>query len=190
MYQWKEDTPIQVSADLSTPHFVMENVLTEYCTSKTNTGTYSCMAVFFLFRREVSYYLLTIYIPLAMFVLVSWVAFWVNPRTDGTSRTLLTFGSLLGATALIAYTSANSAAVSYCRRLDTYTGVCLLFIFASILECASVNYLIKQADITDESRQFKIVKLMKSMKLDRYSRIAFPVLFVLFVIIYSCVTFI
>lgn len=167
----------------------MENILTDYCTSTTNTGTYSCMQVFFLFRREVSYYLLTIYIPLAMLVFVSWVAFWVNPQTDGTSRTLLTLGSLLGSTALIAYTTGNSAPVSYCRRLDTYTGVCLLFIFASILESASVNYLLKQADITDESKQFKIVKLMKSIKLDRYSRIAFPILFVLFVIIYSCVTF-
>ena len=197
MYVWKEGSPIQVSANLWIPLFTMEKYLTSYCSSTTNTGSYSCLEVAFLFRRQVSHYLLTLYIPLAMFVLVSWVTFWINPKTDFTSRTVLSLGALLGAAALIAHANQATAPVSYCRLVDTYTGVCLAFIFAAILESATVNYTLKQATnslsaavtMSGESKQNKLVALMRSGKLDRIARIAFPVAFLLFVIVYSCVTF-
>ena len=39
-YQWKEVNPIQQKAGLrqSLPSFELQEVLTDYCTSKTNTG--------------------------------------------------------------------------------------------------------------------------------------------------------
>lgn len=195
MYVWKEGSPIQVSANLWIPLFTMEKYLTSYCSSTTNTGSYSCLEVAFLFRRHVSHYLLTLYIPLAMFVLVSWVTFWINPKTDFTSRTVLSLGALLGAAALIAHANQATAPVSYCRLVDTYTGVCLAFIFAAILESATVNYTLKQATnslsaaVTMSGESKQLVALMRSGKLDRIARIAFPVAFLLFVIVYSCVTF-
>jgi hypothetical protein len=42
------------------------------------TGEYSCLKVDLLFRREFSYYLITIYIPCCMLVIVSWVSFWLD----------------------------------------------------------------------------------------------------------------
>ena len=41
-------------------------------------GIYSCLQVDLLFRREFSYYLITIYIPCCMLVIVSWVSFWLD----------------------------------------------------------------------------------------------------------------
>ena len=41
-------------------------------------GEYSCLKVDLLFRREFSYYLITIYIPCCMLVIVSWVSFWLD----------------------------------------------------------------------------------------------------------------
>ena len=32
------------------------------------------------FKREFSYYLLTIYVPCCMLVIVSWVSFWLDPN--------------------------------------------------------------------------------------------------------------
>lgn len=44
-YQWKAENPIQQKAGLrqSLPSFELQDVLTDYCTSKTNTGRDSLM---------------------------------------------------------------------------------------------------------------------------------------------------
>lgn len=41
-------------------------------------GEYSCLKVDLAFQRKFSYYLLTIYIPCDMLVVVSWVSFWLD----------------------------------------------------------------------------------------------------------------
>ena len=42
------------------------------------TGIYACLKVNLLFKREFSYYLIQIYIPCCMLVIVSWVSFWLD----------------------------------------------------------------------------------------------------------------
>uniref|UniRef100_A0AC35U262 Ig-like domain-containing protein n=1 Tax=Rhabditophanes sp. KR3021 TaxID=114890 RepID=A0AC35U262_9BILA len=79
-YIWRIDNPIQLKAGLesSLPSFQLTNVSTEYCTSNTNTGVYSCLRTILTFRRQLSYYLLQLYIPCSMLVIVSWISFWLD----------------------------------------------------------------------------------------------------------------
>ena len=42
---------------------------------KLSLGEYSCLKVVLVFKREFSYYLLTIYVPSCMLVIVSWVRY-------------------------------------------------------------------------------------------------------------------
>ena len=42
------------------------------------SGEYSCLKVELIFKREFSYYLITIYVPCCMLVIVSWVSFWLD----------------------------------------------------------------------------------------------------------------
>lgn len=42
------------------------------------SGEYSCLKVDLIFKREFSYYLIQIYIPCCMLVIVSWVSFWLD----------------------------------------------------------------------------------------------------------------
>lgn len=103
VFLWKEGDPVQVVKNLHLPRFTLEKFLTDYCNSKTNTGKlfgwsgcktrkknwilimsihfageYSCLKVDLLFKREFSYYLIQIYIPCCMLVIVSWVSFWLD----------------------------------------------------------------------------------------------------------------
>lgn len=39
IFLWKEGDPVQVTANLHLPRFALQRFYTEYCTSKTNTGT-------------------------------------------------------------------------------------------------------------------------------------------------------
>ncbi|GBP11618.1 Glutamate-gated chloride channel [Eumeta japonica] len=78
VFLWKEGDPILVVKNLHLPRFTLEKFFTDYCNSKTNTGEYSCLKVDLLFKREFSYYLIQIYIPCCMLVIVSWVSFWLD----------------------------------------------------------------------------------------------------------------
>lgn len=109
-------------------------------------------------------------------------------KKDLTARTIIVLGSLLTMACLVTYKNSSMPPVSYTKRLDVWTGVSLTFVFAALLEMATVNYLAKQENISSESRQYKMVQVMKKInchKMDIFSRVAFPAAFLLFVIIHS-----
>ena len=62
--------------------FSIERYSSSYCNVKTNTGEYSCLTVDLVFKRQFSYYLITIYVPGCMLVIVSWVNFWLDPKVN------------------------------------------------------------------------------------------------------------
>ncbi len=132
-------------------------------------GEYSCLRTKLVLRREFSYYLLQLYIPSFMLVIVSWVSFWLDKDsvparvTLGTERLenieLCHSGRLVspGVTTLLTMTTQSSGInaklppVSYTKAIDVWIGVCLAFIFGALLEFALVNYAARK-DMMMESR--------------------------------------
>ena len=45
-------------------------------------GEYSCLLMELTLKREFSYYMLTIYVPTCMLVIVSWFSFWIDPKVS------------------------------------------------------------------------------------------------------------
>ncbi|KAK6105637.1 cation transporter family protein [Brugia pahangi] len=140
-YEWKLKNPIQQKEGLrqSLPSFELQDVLTDYCTSKTNTGEYSCLRTKMILRREFSYYLLQLYIPSFMLVIVSWVSFWLD-KDSVPARVTLGVTTLLTMTTQSSGINAKLPPVSYTKAIDVWIGVCLAFIFGALLEFALVNY--------------------------------------------------
>ncbi|KAI6237467.1 Glutamate-gated chloride channel [Aphelenchoides besseyi] len=141
-YEWKEEQPVQLKKGLesSLPSFQLKNVSTTYCTSKTNTGTYSCLRTVLILQRQFSYYLLQLYIPSTMLVIVSWVSFWL-PRTAVPARVTLGVTTLLTMTTQASGVNAKLPPVSYSKAVDIWTGCCMTFIFGALLEFAVVTYI-------------------------------------------------
>ncbi|XP_075678925.1 glutamate-gated chloride channel-like isoform X1 [Dermatophagoides pteronyssinus] len=139
MFVWKHEDPVQITTNLHLPRFTLEKYLTDYCTSKTNTGSYSCLKVDLLFKREFSYYLIQIYIPCCMLVIVSWVSFWLDPNAIP-ARVSLGVTTLLTMATSISGINSSLPPVSYTKAIDVWTGVCLTFVFGALLEFALVNY--------------------------------------------------
>ncbi|XP_039283169.1 glutamate-gated chloride channel isoform X10 [Nilaparvata lugens] len=139
VFLWKEGDPVQVVKNLHLPRFTLEKFLTDYCNSKTNTGEYSCLKVDLLFKREFSYYLIQIYIPCCMLVIVSWVSFWLD-QSAVPARVSLGVTTLLTMATQTSGINASLPPVSYTKAIDVWTGVCLTFVFGALLEFALVNY--------------------------------------------------
>ena len=79
IYFWKGDSALQFAANLSLPGgFKMANHTNKYCDVATATGEYSCLRVDLVFARELSFYIVTIYVPCFMIVVVSWFSFWLD----------------------------------------------------------------------------------------------------------------
>ena len=43
-------------------------------------GEYSCLQVDLMFARQLSFFLVTIYVPCSMTVTVSWFSFWLDHK--------------------------------------------------------------------------------------------------------------
>ena len=139
MYIWKELDPVQIVKDLNLPRFKLEQFQTTYCNTITNTGEYSCLKVELIFKREFSYYLITIYVPCCMLVIVSWVSFWLDPNAVP-ARVSLGVTTLLTMSTQTASINNSLPPVAYTKAIDVWTGVCIFFVFGALLEYALVNY--------------------------------------------------
>ena len=91
------------------------------------------------FKREFSYYLIQIYIPCCMLVIVSWVSFWLDQNAVP-ARVSLGVTTLLTMATQTSGINASLPPVSYTKAIDVWTGVCLTFVFGALLEFALVNY--------------------------------------------------
>lgn len=94
--------------------------------------------------------MIQLYIPTIMIVLLSWLSFWLS--VDAVPARIS-----LGILTVLTMTTQKSAAisslprVSYVKAIDIWMAMCLVFVFAALLEFAFVNVM--------QRRQQKIVIL-------------------------------
>ncbi|GBO05101.1 Glutamate-gated chloride channel [Araneus ventricosus] len=144
--------------NLQLPHSLLVTLtrLNIYMTvfSSLKSGEYSCLKVDLQFKREFSYYLIQIYIPCCMLVIVSWVSFWLDPNAIP-ARVSLGVTTLLTMATQISGINASLPPVSYTKAIDIWTGVCLTFVFGALLEFALVNYASRNEDHKKQAKQRK-----------------------------------
>ena len=126
---WKSPDAIQVSSYLSGLGLRTESTQTQYCTSRTNSGEYSCLQGILKFRRTSQENLVRIYNPTILLVMISYLAFWLrksNQRLVVTSLTLLIF--------IVHATLNQSSRPSHLVTVvDLWVGVCICFSFVSLV---------------------------------------------------------
>jgi len=138
VYIWKRENPVQIGKGISLPRFVIEKYSSDYCNVKTSTGEYSCLLMELTLKREFSYYMLTIYVPTCMLVIVSWFSFWIDPKAVP-ARVALGVTTLLTMSTKTASISNSLPPVAYTKAVDLWTGVCIFFVFFALLEYTAVN---------------------------------------------------
>ncbi|CAL8345049.1 unnamed protein product [Boreogadus saida] len=144
VFEWLEDGAVQVSEGLTLPQFIMSDEKElGYCTKHYNTGKFTCIEVKFHLERQMGYYLIQMYIPSLLIVILSWVSFWIN-MDAAPARVALGITTVLTMTTQSSGSRASLPKVSYVKAIDIWMAVCLLFVFAALLEYAGVNFVSRQ----------------------------------------------
>uniref|UniRef100_A0A096M6R9 Gamma-aminobutyric acid receptor subunit gamma-3 n=1 Tax=Poecilia formosa TaxID=48698 RepID=A0A096M6R9_POEFO len=106
---------------------------------KTTAGDYVVMTVYFDLSRRMGYFTIQTYIPCILTVVLSWVSFWI--KKDATpARTALGITTVLTMTTLSSVARTSLPRVSYITAMDLFVTVCFLFVFAALMEYATLNY--------------------------------------------------
>ena len=91
-----------------------------------------------MLRRDIGYFLIQTYIPSVLIVILSWVAFWINPESTP-ARVSLGLLTVLAMSTHSAGARASLPRVSYIKAIDVWMSVCQIFVFSSLIEFAFVN---------------------------------------------------
>ncbi|KAK0424323.1 hypothetical protein QR680_008611 [Steinernema hermaphroditum] len=142
-YHWHHANAVTMDENVHLAHFAIgEHYHIERVIS-LSTGNYSRLTTYFTFQRNIGFYLIQIYFPASLIVVISWVSFWLN-RDATQARVAIGVTTVLTMTTLMTSTNASLPKVSYVKSLDIFLGVCFFIVFASLLEYAAIGYLMKR----------------------------------------------
>ncbi|CAB3244795.1 unnamed protein product [Arctia plantaginis] len=163
-YKWNEGpNSVGVSNEVSLPQFKVLGHRQRAMEISLTTGNYSRLACEIQFVRSMGYYLIQIYIPSGLIVIISWVSFWLN-RNATPARVQLGVTTVLTMTTLMSSTNAALPKISYVKSIDVYLGTCFVMVFTSLLEYATVGYMSKRIQMRKQ-RFVAIQKIMSEKKL-------------------------
>ncbi|XP_045541939.1 gamma-aminobutyric acid receptor subunit beta [Papilio machaon] len=163
-YKWNEGpNSVGVSNEVSLPQFKVLGHRQRAMEISLTTGNYSRLACEIQFVRSMGYYLIQIYIPSGLIVIISWVSFWLN-RNATPARVALGVTTVLTMTTLMSSTNAALPKISYVKSIDVYLGTCFVMVFASLLEYATVGYMAKRIQMRKQ-RFVAIQKIASEKKL-------------------------
>lgn len=157
-YKWDKGLKsVGLSDSLSLPQFRVVGHRQQDKIIDLSTGNYSRLVCQIQFSRSLGFYLIQIYIPASLIVVISWVSFWLH-RNATPARVALGVTTVLTMTTLISSTNAQLPKISYIKSIDVYLGTCFVMVFASLLEYATVGYLGKRIAMR-KSRCQQLAKL-------------------------------
>ncbi|XP_022710011.1 gamma-aminobutyric acid receptor subunit beta-like [Varroa jacobsoni] len=143
-YRWSDgEKSVRISKEVELPQFKVLGHSQRSRAVALSTGNYSRLVCEIRFVRSMGYYLIQIYIPAGLIVVISWVSFWLH-RNATPARVALGVTTVLTMTTLMSSTNAALPKISYVKSIDVYLGTCFVMVFASLLEYATVGYLGKR----------------------------------------------
>ncbi|XP_012546834.1 gamma-aminobutyric acid receptor subunit beta-like isoform X7 [Bombyx mandarina] len=164
VYVWKDGaSSVGMSSEVQLPQFRVLGHRQRATVVTLSTGNYSRLACEIQFVRSMGYYLIQIYIPSGLIVIISWVSFWLN-RNATPARVQLGVTTVLTMTTLMSSTNAALPKISYVKSIDVYLGTCFVMVFTSLLEYATVGYMSKRIQMRKQ-RFITIQKIMAEKKM-------------------------
>ncbi|XP_052567092.1 glutamate-gated chloride channel isoform X4 [Culex pipiens pallens] len=140
-YVWKNDEDtLRKSPSLTTLNAYLIQNQTITCPIKASwRGNYSCLKVDLMFTRDRAFYFTTVFIPGIILVTSSFITFWLEWNA-------VPARVMIGVTTMLNFFTTSNGfrstlpVVSNLTAMNVWDGVCMCFIYASLLEFVCVNY--------------------------------------------------
>ncbi|XP_025602930.1 glutamate-gated chloride channel isoform X12 [Athalia rosae] len=140
-YVWKNDEgTLRKSPSLTTLNAYLIQNRTIPCPIKASwRGNYSCLKVDLIFTRDRAFYFTTVFIPGIILVTSSFITFWLEWNA-------VPARVMIGVTTMLNFFTTSNGfrstlpVVSNLTAMNVWDGVCMCFIYASLLEFVCVNY--------------------------------------------------
>lgn len=152
-YRWESgNESVSLSGKIELPQFKVLGFKMGHELQSLSSGDYIRLYCEIHFVRSMGYYLIQIYIPASLIVIISWVSFWLH-RNATPARVALGVTTVLTMTTLMSSTNAALPKISYIKSIDVFLGTCFVMVFASLLEYASVGYIGKRIAMKRKCQQ-------------------------------------
>ncbi|XP_031783046.1 GABA-gated ion channel GRD isoform X2 [Nasonia vitripennis] len=142
IYKWNSARQVAIAHDMKLSQFDLVGNPTANATDSTLSQKYSMLLVSFHLKRHMGNFLIQVYGPCVLLVVLSWVSFWLN-REATADRVSLGITTVLTMTFLGLEARTDLPKVPYPTALDFFVFLSFGFIFATIIQFAVVHYFTK-----------------------------------------------
>ncbi|XP_011702172.1 PREDICTED: gamma-aminobutyric acid receptor alpha-like isoform X2 [Wasmannia auropunctata] len=144
IYKWNSARQVAIAEDMKLSQFdLVANPTANHSTaSGFSHAEYSILLVYFHLQRHMGNFLIQVYGPCVLLVVLSWVSFWLN-REATADRVSLGITTVLTMTFLGLEARTDLPKVPYPTALDFFVFLSFAFIFATIIQFAVVHYFTK-----------------------------------------------
>nr|ALR88668.1 glycine receptor subunit alpha 1/3-like 097 [Saccoglossus kowalevskii] len=202
-----------VQEGISLPQFTFKDMEPDRSRTTRHyaTGNFSYLIAKLRLRRQQEIFIMSAYVPSTLIVIVSWFSFWINPNCEP-ARVSLVMMALLTLCTQMNGIQAKAPNIAHMKASDVWMSSCLVFVFAALVEYAAVNFIslkIKMQNQNEQSlemvnravsknpstesdfetsvsksNQYDVICHVRPQRIDYYSRIVFPITFMVFNVFY------
>lgn len=141
IYKWGADAnSVGASSELSVLGFSLTSLKPSSDFVQLTHGNYSQLQLELTLKRKVGFFMNKLYVPFVILVIASWLSFWIRAKFASLRLTLI-LTILFIMFWLESDVSRQTPPVSYTKAIDVWTGVCLSFVFASLLQFILVSHM-------------------------------------------------
>ncbi|KHJ95234.1 Cation transporter family protein [Oesophagostomum dentatum] len=149
---WREWSPVFSIAKSKLADFTLYGLQWAKNSFEYAAGQWDQLTVSFTFSRAYGFYILQMYLPTYLSVLLSFVAFWIDLKALP-ARITLGVSSLMALTFQYGNVAKSLPKVGYVKSLDVYMVLSTGFIFLTMIEVAFVCYLEKENNKRNKQRK-------------------------------------
>uniref|UniRef100_A0A7E4VSQ8 Neur_chan_LBD domain-containing protein n=1 Tax=Panagrellus redivivus TaxID=6233 RepID=A0A7E4VSQ8_PANRE len=187
---WNQPSQLLLFKDIELPDFSMVNFSIMDDSKQYAAGYWDELSVTFTFKRRYGWYIFQGYIPQYTTVFISWIPFYLGPRAIP-ARTMIGVNSVLALSFQFGNIIRNLPRVSYVKAIDMFILTGMAFVFASLIELATVGFMMRNEgrqtirikDLQRKKRK-KSNPILTAERLDRNCRALFPAAYAIFNVLY------
>lgn len=183
-YQWADYVPVEVHNRINMPmfhHLIGYNKRNSFELESSMSNRTSLIVELF-FSRSIGYYMLNVYIPITIVVVMSWIPFWLN-RNDHLMRIIFEAIITLIMTTMIVNVNSIIPQAIHWKMIDLYLFGCLSTILLSMFECTLISYFeYKNKKMTQLGASILVtgrVVMYNTNIIDRMARVLCPSIFLM-----------